>query len=287
MNLIKMLVNKMDKPIIPISFLQSGNSLPVSQDVFFKHPTYEDILSLDKEHNGLFSEKIYNSMRDLFLTDPYLYMVFLDDNGLDYEKTSPFQLFVLLYQKHMSLYSDYLIENPNEDISPIIENDIYARAFKFFMNVENVSLINLDGENIFIYDEDKFLFNETNYQYVYEFVKLINGIREDSSRINPEDEIGKMILIEDEREKIKKSKMKADDEKETSDDKLGGMLSSITWSCNGGITPFNRAKLHIYDIVDGINRYGKLLNFENIMHGLYAGTIDKKSIDFEKNHWSL
>ena len=75
-------------------------------------------------------------------------------------------------------------------------------------------------------------------------------------------------------------------EEETNKNRLGNLLSSITWSCNGGVTPFNRNQLHMYDLIDGINRTDKLLHYKNTMTGYYSGCIEKKSINFNELHWS-
>ena len=73
---------------------------------------------------------------------------------------------------------------------------------------------------------------------------------------------------------------------EINKDRLGNLLSSLTWSCNGGITPFNRNQLHMYDLIDGINRTDKLLHYQNTMNGYYSGCIEKKNINFNEVHWS-
>ncbi len=125
--------------------------------------------------------------------------------------------------------------------------------------------------------------NSTMYDVIAEFIKKINGIP-DEEKIYPEDEWAKQILIEDEREKIKRQAKKP--KEDTNNNRLGNLLSAITWSCNGGITPFNRNQLHMYDLVDGIHRTDKLLNYRNTMVGLYSGCVDKKKIDFNELHWS-
>lgn len=273
--------------LIPISFLQSGNDLPLTDTLSFKHPTIHEIMSLDTEHNGLYSEEIYYSMINIFLTDPYDYMVYLDDHGFDYESTTPFKLFLLLYQDRMKTYSEYLNNNPDTDINEIIKNDIYFRAFKFFIDVDDFLVVNIDDKSVVCTKSGEFICDEQSYDYIFSFVKLCNGIY-NVDRINPENAFAKQILIEDEREKIKKKKNKnldSDDNKKSN--RIGNMLSSITWCCNGGITPFNRNRLHIYDLIDGVNKYNKLLNYNNTMHGLYSGTVDKKSINFNSIHWSL
>ena len=82
-----------EKDLIPKSFLKSGNNLQITDSISFKHPIIQDIIDIDKEHFGLYSENIYYSMVNVFLTDPYDYMVFLDDKGIEYEDVNCFEVF--------------------------------------------------------------------------------------------------------------------------------------------------------------------------------------------------
>ena len=90
-----------EKELIPKSFLQSGNNLPITTSISFKHPIIQDIIDIEKEHFGLYSEDIYYSMVNVFLTDPYDYMVFLDDKGIDYETVNSFDVFCLLFNDYI------------------------------------------------------------------------------------------------------------------------------------------------------------------------------------------
>lgn len=276
-----------EKELIPRSFLQSGNSFPINKSISFKHPTIQDIIDIDKEHFGLYSESIYYSMINVFLTDPYTYMVYLDDKGIDYEKSTPFEVFVLLYKDYIEKYETLANTYPLEQVNELFKNNIYFKAFNFFLGVESFFIgKDEEGNDIIGYGDNEFLMNSDMYNYIIEFIKKVNGIP-DGEHIYPEDEWAKQILIEDEREKIKKqAKKREKNEEEANKDRLGNLLSAITWACNGGITPFNRKQLHMYDLVDGIHRTDKLLSYQNTMVGLYSGCVDKKSIDFNELHWS-
>ena len=93
--------NDKKKELIPKSFLQSGNDLPITKSINFKHPIIQDVFDIDKEHLGLYSEDMYYSMVNVFLTDPYDYMVYLDDKGIDYETIKPFDVFCLLFNDYI------------------------------------------------------------------------------------------------------------------------------------------------------------------------------------------
>ena len=76
------------------------------------------------------------------------------------------------------------------------------------------------------------------------------------------------------------------DEEDDGKGVLGKYLSSLTWGGNGGITPFNRNQLHIFDVVDGFKRTNKTIDYKNIMTGIYSGCVNAKSINFNEVHWT-
>lgn len=279
--------NDKKNELIPKSFLQSGNNLKITPSISFKHPTVQEVIDIDKEHLGLYSENIYYSMVNIFLTDPYDYMVFLDDKGIDYETVKPFDVFCLLFSDYIERIQELSNKYSEEQLLTLFRNNIYFSAFRFFLGIESFFIVkDHDGNKAIEYGNNQFLIDSDTYDYITEFVRKINGIP-DTDKINPEDEWAKQILIEDERENIKKqAKKKNNRGEEANKDRFGNLLSSVTWSCNGGITPFNRNQLHMYDLIDGISRTNKLLSYKNTMIGLYSGCVDKKKINFNELHWS-
>lgn len=276
-----------NKDLIPKSFLQSGNDLPITTSIQFKHPTLQEVIDIDKENLGLHSEDMYYSMVNIFLTDPYDYMVFLDDKNIDYETVKPFDVFCLLFNDYIEKIQKLSDSYPKEQLLELLKNNMHFNAFKFFLGIESFFIAkDTEGNDVIAYEDGKFLMNSEIYDYITEFVRKINGIP-DKEKIYPEDKWAKQILIEDERERIKKEiKKREKGEEETNKDRLGNLISSLTWSCNGGITPFNRNQLHMYDLIDGINRTDKLLHYKNTMTGYYSGCIEKKNINFSELHWS-
>lgn len=277
-----------EKELIPRSFLQSGNDLPITDRIHFKHPIIQEIIDIDKEHLGLHSEDIYYSMVNLFLTDPYTYMVYLDDKGIDYEQSTPFEVFILLYKDHINRLKEIASHYPQEHLNILLNGNIYFKAFKFFFGIDGFFICkDKNGNDVLGYGNGQFLMDAYTYDYVTEFVKKINGIS-DEERIYPADKWAKQILIEDERDKLKRQSKKKErgEEESKNHNRLGNLLSSVTWACNGGVTPFNRNQLHMYDLIDGIHRTDKLLNYRNTMVGLYSGCVEKKKIDFNELHWS-
>lgn len=273
-----------DKIHIPKSFLLSGKDLQLTKTIKVKHPTVQEVLDLDKENNGFFSEDIYYSYVSVFLCDPYNYMIYLDDKNIDYETVKPFDLFIMLFNDLLHKYDNaYKNTLSDSEFNEVLCENIYFKAVEFFLGKKYFMIAKDENNNTVVGDIDthSLLINEDMFELIAEFIRQTNGIQ-DGDRINPDDEFAKQILIEDERKRLKKLAKKDTSE---GNDRLGNLLSAITWASNGSITPSSRNKLHMYDLVDGINRTDKLLSFENIMTGLYSGCVDKKNIDFQKISW--
>lgn len=283
--------------IFPISFLASGKNMFISQKVYCKHPTVQEILDIDSDNFGMESEKIYWQYVNIFAVDPYDCMVLLDDNGMDYEKTSSFQLFLFLYERYLNqikmFVGKYLEMNaPVEILNQLIHQNIYIDAFKFFFNVDSFLIKEDLNNNIVVVDVNgNLLLNEEIYENVHSFIRAINGLAIPKDRIYPENDAVKQMLIQDmredqeQKERMKKLGIPTGDE---DDGKgiIGKYLSSLTWGGNGGITPFNRNQLHIFDLVDGFKRTNKRIDFENIMTGVYSGCVNAKSLNLKELHWT-
>lgn len=274
-----------DKIHIPTSFLSSGKDFQISKSLIVKHPTVQEIFDLDKENNGFFSEDLYYSYVSIFICDPYSYMVYLDDKKIDYESVSSFDLFIMLYKDMVEKYeNDYGCNFNGREFDAQFMDNPYFKAFKFFLNKdyfmlakdENGQMVIGDpGTNTVMVDKDRFLL-------ISEFIKKINGIQE-IDKIIPDDDFAKQILIEDERASIKKKARQSTEEKEVN--RLGNLLSCVTWGSNGGINPFNRNNLHIYDLIDGVNRNDKIFNYDHTITGIYSGCIDSDKINMQKISW--
>lgn len=266
------------------TFLQSGKDLKITSSLSVRHPLVQDILDLDIASNGYHSEEMYYSLVSVFICDPYNYMIYLDDKNIDYETMDSFDLFIMLYEDTVRKYeTEFKPILSEENYNTFFMNNIYYKSFQFFLNKQYFIIAKDENGNKVIgdYDTHCVMIDREIFSYITEFIKQINGIYE-IDKVNPEDDFAKQILIEDERSRIKKEYKNKDIK---NNDRLGNLLSAITWAGKGGITPFNRNNLHMYDLFDGINRTDKLLHFNHTMNGLYSGCVDKDKINYEQISW--
>lgn len=272
------------------SFLSSGQKLKLSEYVQVKHPTYGDIVDIDDKWNGFYSEELYYNMLMIFISDPYMEMVWLDDNKIDYEAIDSFDLFVMKFKKQMEMY-DSVIEQCHTDeelekIMTVVSNDIIHMAFKFFLGEDNILLGNVEKNNTIEYfivnpDNQKFVIDRDVFNNIAKFLRSISGVSF-KDRINPANKFAKQTLIEDERARLKKLQRNPPENKSGV---LGSQVSALCWGGNGGITVFNKRDLHIYDIIDGIKRTQKVFNFNHVMSGVYFGNVQYEKLNMNEVSW--
>lgn len=277
---------------IPLSFLMSGNDLKISNTLVCKHPTIQEIFDIDKHTLGYNSEAFYLLYVNLFVADPYDYMVYLYDKGYDYENTSSFKLFLLRFEDCISkinfdLQNAISSGNNVDQIIQVFQNNIYFSAFNFFFGINEFYIDIDDGKDILVDKDNNFIMNEEIFELIHQFIKSINGFVDPKDRINPENDGVKKMLIDDMREDAEQKELmrKQGLLDEEPDEFLGKRLSAVTW-LSGNITPFNRNNLHIYDITDGYNRISKINNYDNTLLGIFVRYIDPKSVNMQEIYWA-
>jgi hypothetical protein len=133
--------------------------------------------------------------------------------------------------------------------------------------------------------EDQRIIHKGNFQELVGLVMQMNHIeREEDEFAELEanaanEQARKMIqrLRENKRELKKHVKNKGID--------LISMLSGIAWKCSN-VNIFNIWDLTIYQLYDAYYRICVVDEYNNTMRGLYAGTIDSKSVNLEEVNWT-
>lgn len=253
--------------------IMSGNDFKLNGDITLHHPSINDILSLN---NGYHSEYIYWKYVQTLMCDPYLDMVMLDDMGLNFMETTPFEVFILKWKAYKNDN-----DKNNETINPILQ------ALSFFM------IESYDWELYQYQDGSPCLYNPLNpniqinediYNCIYEWIKSINKV-DYSNRINPADENARRILIEDARDEMKKQKRKAKPMHDKETEYLGSLMSAISFGGNGVITPFNIKECKVYWLFEAMTVNNKKSHSNHILDGIYHGTINSKDIVQKEIDW--
>lgn len=263
------------------AFLMSGNNFELAPSITLRHPTVGDVLSISKSPRP---DDLYWAYIQLLLADPYTNMVMLDDMGKNYLETSPYDVFALQwdnyaadYEQNKDLYSAYGL-NPLDNI---------LNALQFFIVEKHCFRkgVYADG-NVCFYDADdnSCQINKDIFECICEWVKSVNKV-DYSNRINPADENARRVLIEDARDKIKKTKKKRKKQEDDDPDYFGSIMSAVSFCGNGAITPFNIQDCKIYWLNEALSIDNKKNHTEHILDGIYHGTISSKDINKKELDW--
>lgn len=263
------------------AFLMSGDDYQLTNSIILHHPIVREIMSIN---NSLTPDNFYWTYVQILLSDPYSNMVMLDDMGKNYLEVSPYEVFVLQWDKCIENYKVNKEQYDSFGFNPL--NDIQD-ALNFFICGEHYFVKgNYDDGSIGFYDinDRTCQINQETYNYIYEWVKSINKI-DYSNRIKPADENARRILIEDMRDEIKKAKRrkkKSDDDS----DYFGNIMSADCFCGNGSITPFNINDCKVYWLNESLSITNKKSNADHLLDGIYHGTISSKDINKKELDWT-
>jgi hypothetical protein len=217
-------------------------------------------------------------------------MVMLDDTGIDYETQTPFDVFLLKWNSVHKFY----IENKDifnqHSYNPI---NIIIDALCFFLGKHNFGIYYSQAENFYlIIDVDSknndgffnYVIDSKMYNFMVEFLTLINGI-EYKDRINPKNESAKKILIEDMRDELKSLERKRKSGIEEEHNDTIGTAINLICSESSSINYLNVGQYKIYQLLSTLKLKIKRMNYSNLMHGVYSGTIDYKTLNKEDLNW--
>lgn len=229
--------------------LLKGHDYKLKNKVTIKHPTLQEIYD--------FGEEEYYKIVHIFTCQPYEYMVYLDDVGIDYETIDAYDLFIMLYNSGM-----------------------YLNGLKWLMDIDDFILSQyVKNGMVCLFSKKKdFVLDKFIYYQISEYLQKINFVNI-KSQYNPANSITKKKIIEQERKKLKRQKNKE------FKSILKSKISALVWGNTSGISLKNVWDLYIYQMYDGLYRLNKIKNYNNVMNGYYFGTVDIKKVNMDEINW--
>lgn len=231
---------------------------------------------------GTSCEDAYLAYMFALLSDPYDHMVWLDDNGMDYEHVTAFQVFALRWLDAQKEYADHIVEYNTIGFRP---DSIYREALCFFFGEHKYTLCyeGSTGYVVFAADDPGWYMDERIFGIAVNFIQEINCI-ERSDKILPANASAKKILIEDQREEIKRrSKKKRDTE---SPQQLASATTTVLFGDAGSISPFDLPRLSIYHLLSGATAINKRMVVHAMLNGIHTGMIKTDKMSAEALRWT-
>ena len=200
-----------------------------------------------------FGEERYLKFISQFCAVPTDYRVCLYDIGYDCDEMSDFSLFMIMYR---------FMETTE---SRILFGDLDLTRFIPKINPQNSELILHDPERNIVIDE-------ATYLQMTQYVRAINRMERPKQVAG--NEATKMFLIEDER---LAAQILAKDPKPFQSI-YAPLISSLANSPGVKYNYSEIMTLPVYTFNDAVMRTQNILNYNHLMSGIYAGTVDSNKI---------
>ena len=227
--------------------LLNKQSVEVTDQITLRIPTVGEILD---------NENAYFSLISIMTSTPFQYMVQLDDLGIDYTEITDYQMFQLFFP----IYAQ-------SDIS-IIFGDLDLKDIGLYHDhTTNLDVLYSPKSDIKI---DEFV-----YYQMARLMRQVNCIKYE--RKKPKGEHTKKYLLEKERRHLKNmERMKKRKEFEQSE--FEKLIVALVNNVHFKYDYDTIRDLSIYNFYQSFQQIQHEINFNNVMRGVYAGTIDTSKL---------
>lgn len=223
--------------------LLNKDSVKITDQLSIHIPTVGEILD---------QESIYFSLVSIMTSTPFQYMVQLDDIGIDYTTITDYQMFQLFFP----LYAQY-------DTS-IIFGDLYLKDIRVYHDHStNLDVLYSPTSDVRI--------DELGYTIMAKTMRRVNCIK--YVRYKPKGEKTKRYLLDKER-RHQKNMERLKKRREYEESELEKLVVALVNNKHFKYDYETVNNLSIYNFYQSFKQISHEINFNNIMRGVYAGTID-------------
>lgn len=257
--------------------LLSGMDLELAPGVTVRHPTVSDVLGIN---HGLLCEDHYWTYVFSVLSDPYDNMVYLDDNGIDYENATPFDVLMLRWsdaRKDATLNRD---KYRSLGFSPLT---MLRDAMSFFFGSRHFEFASIGGQIALVdLDDPGWILTKEAFALAATFIAKCNCIVR-TDQIKPGSPSAKQILLEDKRaEEKRRARKKA---KEAGAERIAEALATVFAGGAGTITPDNYPNIHVYQLLSTAHSVQKQMVVQSMFNGIYTGMMKADKLPDKELRW--
>ena len=227
--------------------LLNQSSVQITDQLSLRIPTVGEILDRESEYFSLIS---------IMTSTPFQYMVQLDDLGIDYTTITDYEMFCLLFPVYAQ-----------QDTS-IIFGDVYLKDIALYHdNSTDLDVLYSPTSDIKI---DEFV-----YYNMAKVMRQVNCIKYE--RKKPKGEKNKKYFLEKERRHLKNLE-RIRKRKEFAQSEFEKLIVALVNNNRFKYDYDSILALPIYNFYQSFQQIQHDINFNNVMRGIYAGTIDTKKI---------
>lgn len=223
-------------------------SVQITDQLSLRVPSVGEILDCETD---------YFSLVSVMTSSPYQYMVQLDDIGIDYTQITDYQMFQLFFPVYAQ----------NQNLSVIFGSLSLKDIALFHDHTTDLDVLYSPSSDIKI---DEFV-----YLNMAKVMRQINCIKYERKR--PKGEHTRKYLLEKERRHLKNlERMKK--RKEYEQPEFEKLVVALVNNEKFKYDYESVKQLSIYNFYQSFRQIQHQINFNNVMHGVYSGTIDTSKL---------
>lgn len=206
-------------------------------------------------------EDDYFSAIMMITSTPYDMMVQLDDIGIDFTKINKFDLFCLMFSKLQ------------ETDTSLVFGDLDLSCFREAINEHT-------NERVLYDDVHNLVIDRAVHEQISQACKRVLQMSKPEKK--PGNEEGRLYMIKIARMNLRKQQRLARDRKTS---QLEDLIISMV---NTAEFPYNYhtvRDISIYQFYMSLNQVAHKINFDNVMHGYYAGAVKFEDLKKEDRTW--
>lgn len=224
---------------------------PVNDHIQIVIPTVGEIIDREDDYYGMVT--ILTAM-------PIDLMVQLDDAGIDYTEINDYDLFLMM-SAGLKTQDTHLIFG-----------DLDFSKFEIAVNKQNGTLVLYDEENDIVIDR-------AIYSKIASILRKIHHL--EKNRRKPANIEAKEYMLERARTKIKRNKNRK------RESQLESLIIAMVNTEQYKYDFEGTRELSIYQFNESVRQVIKKVDYDNMMYGVYAGTINAKELSQDTLNWLI
>lgn len=227
-----------------------SREVPVTDRLSITVPTVGEILDQEEDYYACVS---------MLTGMPIDFMVQLDDVGVDFAEITDYDLFLILFKSIQSVDTH------------LVFGDLDLSRFEYAMNRETGMRVVYDAEHDIVIDR-------VVQTKIANTLRKIHHLEKDNRK--PGNKEARDYMLERARKKQKRHRRK----------KNSQLSQLIVAMVNAEQFKYNYetvCDLTIYQFNESVRQIQHKVDYDNRMHGIYAGTVDPKSISQDDLNWLI
>jgi len=227
------------------------SSYPITDDISVVIPKVGDVIDRESE---------YYTQVSILTAMPIDYMVQLDDIGMNCTDVNEYQLFLMLFEGMRSMKTD------------LIFGDLDLSRFEHFHNTETGAPVLYDEEHDIVIDR-------VVHTKIASFLRKIHHLEKNNRK--PGNEDARKYLLERARQKAARNKNR------NRESQIEPLIVALVNTEQFKYGFEETRELSIYQFNESVRQILHKIDYDNKMHGIYAGTVDPKHLSQDDLNWLM